>query len=136
MAPNAVAGPDNMKRSMENRIIAFAATRKPAAALDFYNGLLGLRLIEENPFALVFDGGGTMVRIQIVEKLTPASHTVLGWSVDNIEKAIQHLSERGIKMERFEGMGQDRFGVWQSLAGAKVAWFKDPDANTLSLTEF
>ena len=121
---------------MRSKVIAFAATRKPAAALQFYNGLLGLRLIEESPFALVFDGNGTMVRVQIVEKLTPASHTVLGWSVDNIERAIQHLSERGIKMERFEGMGQDQLGVWQSPAGAKVAWFKDPDGNMISLTQF
>ena len=120
----------------ESSVIAFAATVDPERAKSFYSNMLGLRLVDETPFALEFDAHGTMLRIQVVESLTPAQHTVLGWRVDDIATAVKELAADGVTFEQFEGLPQDELGVWNSPGGAKVAWFKDPDGNVLSLTEF
>ena len=120
----------------KTRIIAFVATQHPARARKFYEETLGLTLVEDGPFALVFDANGTMLRVQKVEKLIPATHTVLGWDVPDIHATIKELSKRGVRFEHFEGLQQDKSGIWTSPAGGKIAWFKDPDGNTLSLTQF
>jgi catechol 2,3-dioxygenase-like lactoylglutathione lyase family enzyme len=118
------------------RLMAFAATAKPDEARHFYADVLGLPLTEESPFALVFDVAGTMLRVQKVEAFVPAGHTALGWQVDDIRGTIHKLAQRGIRMERFDGLPQDESGVWTTPDGAGVAWFKDPDGNILSLTQF
>jgi catechol 2,3-dioxygenase-like lactoylglutathione lyase family enzyme len=117
-------------------VIAFVSTRDPDKAKVFYRDLLGLRLIAADPFALVFDAHGTMLRISIVQELTPAPFTVLGWKLADIRLAVQRLEGKGVHVERYPGVKQDDLGIWASPSGAKVAWFKDPDENTLSLTEF
>jgi catechol 2,3-dioxygenase-like lactoylglutathione lyase family enzyme len=117
-------------------IISFVATRNPARARKFYQETLGLALVSDEPFAIVFDANGTMLRVAKVQELSPASHTVLGWKVQNIRAEIGELTKRGVRFERFDGMPQDDSGIWASPSGAKVAWFKDPDGNTLSLTQF
>jgi catechol 2,3-dioxygenase-like lactoylglutathione lyase family enzyme len=117
-------------------IIAFVATTNPVRAKEFYAKTLGLQLVSEDAFALVFDAGGTMLRVTPVQKLQPAGYTVLGWIVTDIAKEIRDLAKRGVKFRRYEGMEQDELGVWTSPANAKIAWFEDPDGNTLSLTEF
>jgi catechol 2,3-dioxygenase-like lactoylglutathione lyase family enzyme len=120
----------------ENDIIAFVATRDPVRAKEFYRDTLGLRLTsEELPFALVFDGHGTMLRVTVVEQVMPAGYTVLGWNVPNILDSAKALQKAGVVFERYEGMGQDELGIWTSPGGAKVAWFKDPDGNTLSISQ-
>src|SRR5260221_138402 len=58
--------------------ISYIATTQPEQARVFYSEVLGLRLMEDTPFALVFDANGTMLRIQKVQTLTLARHTVLG----------------------------------------------------------
>lgn len=116
--------------------ISFVATRDADAARAFYEGTLGLRLVADEHFALVFDVNGRMLRIAKAETLSPAAHTVLGWEVDTIEAKVQELATRGVVFLRFEGMPQDENGIWTSPSGARVAWFKDPDGNNLSLTEF
>ena len=123
-----------MLRSEE--IICFVATRNPVKARKFYEDTLGLKMVSDEPFALVFDANGTMLRVSKVEKLTPAQHTVLGWKVADIRAAVRELSTRGVRFERFPGMAQDDSGVWGSPSGGRVAWFKDPDGDTLSLTQF
>ena len=117
-------------------VIAFVATSDGAKARAFYQGKLALLLVSEDPFALVFDAHGTMLRVQKVQALKPAQYTVLGWSVPNIHAAVKDLADAGVAFERYQGMGQDELGIWVAPSGAKVAWFKDPDGNTLSLTEF
>src|SRR5713226_1478036 len=108
-------------------IIGFVATSDPDRAKEFYRDTLGLRLVsEELPFALVFDAHGTMLRVTIVEKLSAAGYTVLGWHVSNVVAAALALKKAGVQFERYPGMEQDELGVWQSPGGAKVAWFKDP----------
>jgi hypothetical protein len=77
-----------------------------------------------------------MLRVQKVQQFAPAQYTVLGWKVSNVRDEIEKLSSRGVRFERFEGVQQDDLGIWTSPAGGKIAWFKDPDSNTLSLTQF
>ncbi|SRR6266849_3460026 len=119
-----------------SKIIAFAATRDAAAAKSFYRDTLGLRLVSEDPFALAFDAHGTMLRVQIVQEVAEVKYTLLGWAVPDIAATARELHEAGIKLERFEGLGQDELGIWTSPSGAKVGWFRNPDGNLLSITQF
>lgn len=116
--------------------MAFVATTNPEGAKKFYRDTLKLPLMsEELPFALVFDLGGTMLRVTIVEKFNPAPFTVLGWKVPDIVVAMKALQKAGVTFQRFPGMDQDGLGIWKSPSGAKIAWFKDPEGNTLSLSQ-
>jgi len=118
------------------KLIAFVATRDPARAKAFYAGSLGLRLVSEDPFAMVFDAHGTMLRVSNVQELAPAKYTVLGWEVPDIAATVKQLREAGIHLEQYGLKGQDELGVWTAPSGARVAWFKDPDGNILSVTQF
>jgi len=117
------------------KLTAFAATTDAARAKAFYGKTLGLRLVHEDQFALVFDANGTTLRIQLVRMLTPHPFTSLGWEVTDIESTVSALIDRSVAFEMFEGMGQDARGIWNSPSGARVAWFKDPDGNLLSVTQ-
>lgn len=117
-------------------IIAFVHTCNRERAKTFYRDTLGLTLLSEDPFALAFDAHGIMLRVTSVKALTAAPYTVLGWKVSDIAAAAKELQAAGVKLERYEGFGQDELGIWTAPGGTKVAWFKDPDGNTLSLTEF
>ena len=116
-------------------IVAFVATASPAAAKKFYAKTLGLRLVSEDGFALSFDAGGTPLRVAIVQELRPAGYTVLGWMVPDIKHFVRGLKKAGVSFERFDFLEQNADGIWAAPSGAKVAWFKDPDGNLLSLTE-
>jgi catechol 2,3-dioxygenase-like lactoylglutathione lyase family enzyme len=117
-------------------IIAFIGTRDPSRARSFYYETLGLTLLSEDPFALTFDANGTLLRITTVPEVTPAKYTVLGWNVPDIRAATAQLAKSGVHLERFDQLTQDEFGVWTAPGGTRVAWFKDPDGNLLSLSEF
>lgn len=119
-----------------SKLIAFIATQNPAGALKFYRDALGLALVGDDPFAIVFDVNGTMLRVQKVKKVEPVQYTALGWDVSDIYARINELTARGVRFERFPGLPQDEQGVWAAPSGAKIAWFKDPDGNILSLTQF
>lgn len=117
-------------------VVAFVATTRPPAARAFYGDVLGLRLVHEDQFALEFVGGGTSIRVATVEQLQPAGYTVLGWIVPDIRTTVSDLATRGVEFERFPSfMQQDEVGIWAAPGGARVAWFKDPDGNTLSVTQ-
>ena len=116
--------------------ISFLATDDADGALHFYRDVLGLELIEASPFALVFDDGGQMLRVQKVAHVEPASNTAHGWEVGDIHAEIATLSQRGVQFSRYEALEQDERGVWTSPDGHKIAWFRDPSGNNLSLTEF
>jgi catechol 2,3-dioxygenase-like lactoylglutathione lyase family enzyme len=120
----------------KHRLMAFVATTKPNRAKAFYRDVLGLQLVGDEPFALVFDAHGTMLRVSKVDSFEPAPFTVLGWEVPEVREAVKKLVSRGVAFQRYPGMLQDDLGIWQSPGGAQIAWFKDPDGNTLSLTEF
>jgi catechol 2,3-dioxygenase-like lactoylglutathione lyase family enzyme len=118
-------------------IIAFVYIVDVPRARNFYRDILGLRLVtEEPPFALVFEANGIMLRLGMAKELPPAHGTVLGWQVPEIAATVENLGRFGVRFERYEGMNQDELGIWSSPSGAKVAWFKDPDGNVLSITEF
>jgi catechol 2,3-dioxygenase-like lactoylglutathione lyase family enzyme len=118
-----------------SKIIGFVATSRPRESKRFYEGTLGLSLIEDGPVALVFDACGTVLRLQKVKSVSAPVHTVLGWEVADIARVVQGLNDKGVSFERYDGMTQDEFGIWTTPDGAKVAWFKDPDGNLLSLTQ-
>ena len=118
-------------------IIAFSATNDPERAKSFYRDVLGLPLKEESPFALVFEAGGTMLRVQKTRGHNPAPHTLLGFEVPDVAADTRALLQRGVQFERYPGMEQDELGIWSAPdTGAKIVWFKDPDGNLLSLTQF
>jgi catechol 2,3-dioxygenase-like lactoylglutathione lyase family enzyme len=121
-----------------SEVIAFAPTTDPAKARAFYEGVLGLRLVaHEPPFALVFDVSGIMLRVTTVHELKPQQFTILGWHVSDIESTVDKLVNSGVQFLRFNGMNDSEpRGIWDSPGGARIAWFKDPDGNVLSLTEF
>lgn len=117
-----------------SEVMAFVATSDPARARRFYEDTLGLELRSDEPYALVFDAHGTTLRMAKVQTVVVAPYTVLGWIVPDIAAAIEGLVAKGVRFERYQGMEQDDLGIWSSGA-AKIAWFKDPDGNTLSLTQ-
>ena len=116
--------------------ISFIATTDPAATNKFYGTIIGLDLVEESPYALAFQDGDHMLRIQIVPDLPPATFTSHGWEVEDIEAGIQRLTSKGVAFEQFENLQQDALGVWTTPDGNKIAWFKDPSGNILSLTQY
>src|SRR5262245_61133696 len=120
----------------DSEVIAFVATKDAAKARVFYEQALGLTFVSDSPFAMEFDANGTMLRIQKVQELMPARHSVLGWQVADIQAAIGALMQNGVVFEQYGFLSQDSHGVWTAPSGAKIAWFKDPDGNTLSLTQF
>ncbi len=123
-----------MRMDSSARIVAFVGTRDAERAKRFYQGTLGLNLISEDPFAVVFDVHGTMLRVTTVPELNPAKFTVLGWQVADIAAAVRDLQQAGVKFERYD-FPQDELGIWSAPSGARVAWFKDPDGNVLSLSQ-
>jgi len=118
------------------KIGAFVATADSAKARDFYENILGLEFVSDEPYALVFNANGTTLRIQKVRKVIVAPYTEIGWHVTDIASVVTKLKERGVDFVLVEGFGQDELGIVTFPGGAKVAWFKDPDGNTLSLDEF
>lgn len=117
-------------------LMAFVATKDPARSRSFYEVTLGLRMVSDEQYAFVFDSNGIMLRIQKVQQFSPAAYTVLGWKVEDIHSEIASLVQRGVTFEEFPGLTQDKVGVLTFPDGTMVAWFKDPDGNILSLTQF
>ena len=116
--------------------ILFTATTRPDEARRFYTEVMGFTLTDDSPFSLEYDAAGTMLRVQKVQELHPHPFTAVGWKVDDIASERDCLAERGAQFLNFEFMEQDERDIWTTPDGAKVCWFKDPDGNTLSLTEW
>jgi catechol 2,3-dioxygenase-like lactoylglutathione lyase family enzyme len=115
-------------------IVAFVATTDPSRAKAFYRDVLGLLLISEDEYALVFDAHGTMLRVAIVGEVALAPYTVLGWQVGDIDATVRGLLSKGVKFEHYPWMEQNDLGIWSAPSGARVAWFKDQDGNLLSVS--
>lgn len=116
-------------------IIAFVPTSDASGARAFYEGVLGLRFVKDDGFALVFDANGIMIRIAKAPEFKPAQFTILGWRVTDIESIVADLEKKGVHFERFGFFEQDKLGIWTAPTGDKVAWFKDPDGNILSVSQ-
>jgi catechol 2,3-dioxygenase-like lactoylglutathione lyase family enzyme len=116
-------------------LIAFIPTKDTSRARHFYEGLLGLRFVSDDSFAIVMDANGTMIRIVRVEDFTPFPFTLLGWQVNDIHSTIAAMTGKGIQFLRYPYFKQSEDGVWTAPGGTQVAWFKDPDQNTLSISQ-
>ena len=116
--------------------IAFIPTNNPEAARTFYETTLGLTFVSDDNFALVFRVGPTQTMLRVVRTgaFTPAQFTIFGWESPDVAADVQALTARGINFLRFAYFEQDALGIWTAPNGNKVAWFKDPDGNTLSLS--
>lgn len=117
-------------------LIAVIATADLRRARPFYERVLGLPLIDHNEAACTFSAHGTLLRVTVVREVARTGYTVLGWRVANIMATVAALAANGVAFRRYDGLDQDRNGIWITPGGDKVAWFDDPDGNTLSLTEF
>ena len=118
------------------KIIGFVPITDAARAKSFYEEKLGLKFVSEDSFAVVFDANGIMLRLTRVQEFAPQAFTVLGWQVSDIVATVKRLQAAGVTFERYGGyMQQDELGIWDAPGGARVAWFKDPDGNTLSVSQ-
>ena len=117
-----------------SKIIGFALTTDYARAREFYEGKLELRFVSQDDYALVMRSGENMVRISKAPGFTPLRSTVLGWEVSVIEAAAKWLHGRGVGLEKYPWV-QSESGIWATPNGDKVAWFKDPDGNVLSISQ-
>jgi catechol 2,3-dioxygenase-like lactoylglutathione lyase family enzyme len=118
----------------QSKLVFFVATARPTESNRLYQGVLGLSIVEDTPVALVFDAHGTELRVQKVPAVSPPPYTALGWQVRDIEAVAQRVSEQGVPLEPYQGPLQDELGIWGTPDGSRVAWFRDPDGNALSLT--
>jgi len=117
-------------------ITAFLPTTNLKLSKQFYSKKIGLDLVSEDDYALEFEGHGTSLRITLVNEFKPHPFTVLGFKVLDIVADVKLLSKKGVTFEKYNSMDQDDLGIWNSSSGAKIAWFKDPDANLISLTQY
>ena len=122
-------------------VMAFIGTTQPEKAKEFYGGVLGLKLVEDAWWAIIYEVGGRHLHIEKPrEKFTPLPFTALGGSVPDIRATVGQLAKKGVKFERIPELQQDAAGIWTTPDSAgkagMVAWFKDPDGNLLSLTQF
>jgi catechol 2,3-dioxygenase-like lactoylglutathione lyase family enzyme len=120
-----------------HKIMAFAPTLDANKARPFYEGVLRLHVMSQDNFALALDANGIMLRVtNVPPTFKPQPFTILGWQVPDIAKSVSDLKEKGVRFERYGMPTQDADGIWSAPGGAKIAWFKDPDGNLLSLTQF
>jgi catechol 2,3-dioxygenase-like lactoylglutathione lyase family enzyme len=124
-----------MQMLASSKIIGFVPTKDSAKARGFYEGILQFQFVSDDMFALVMRAGETMLRIGKVQDFTPASYTVLGWEVSNIEEVAKWLQKRGVALEKFPFVQDKELGIWTTPNGDKVAWFRDPDGNVLSVSQ-
>jgi catechol 2,3-dioxygenase-like lactoylglutathione lyase family enzyme len=124
-----------MKMLGSTNIVAFIPTKDAEKARAFYEGVLGLRFVKDDGFAMVLDANGIMVRIAKMQEFAPAQFTIVGWQVSGIEAMARALQAKGVHFEIFGFFKQDELGIWTAPTGDKVAWFKDPDGNILSISQ-
>jgi catechol 2,3-dioxygenase-like lactoylglutathione lyase family enzyme len=115
--------------------VVIICTQHRERAVAFYRETLGLTVTYEDDFAAVFNIAGITLRVSTVADFTPHEHTILGFRVPDVEATITALRENGVTFNVYQGFGQDELGIWDAPGGAvRVAWFKDPDGNVLSVT--
>ena len=118
-----------------SRIIGFVPTIDAKRAREFYENKLGFRFVSDDAFALVMMAGDTMIRVGKAKEFTPAAYTVLGWEVQDIQAMVSWLKARGVLFEKYPFIQDQELGIWTAPTGDRVAWFKDPDGNVLSVSQ-
>ena len=118
-----------------SKVIGFVPTKDSKQARSFYEDKLGFQFVSDDQFALVMNAGGTMIRVAKAKDFTPAPYTVLGWEVTDIAAVVAWLTGRGVVFEKYPFIQDQKLGIWTTPGGDKVAWFKDPDGNVLSVSQ-
>jgi catechol 2,3-dioxygenase-like lactoylglutathione lyase family enzyme len=117
------------------KLVGFVPTKDSNRARHFYESELGFQFVSDDQFALVMRAGGSTLRIAKAPDFSPAPYTVLGWEVQNIEAVVSWLKERGVTFETYPFVQDRELQIWTAPSGDKVAWFKDPDGNVLSVSQ-
>ena len=118
------------------RIVGFVPITDAVRAKSFYGEKLGLKYLGEDSFAVVFDANGNILRLTLLPEVKPQPFTILGWQVPDIVATVKRLQAAGVTFEHYDGfLEQDELGIWNAPGGTRVAWFKDPDGNTLSVSQ-
>jgi catechol 2,3-dioxygenase-like lactoylglutathione lyase family enzyme len=119
----------------QGNLSGFVPTTDYDKARAFYEGKLGFSFVSLDQYALVMSVGGHRIRITKMPNFTPLQGTILGWEVQDIQAVATWLRDRGVTLEKYP-LVQDRdLGIWTTPSGDKVAWFKDPDGNILSIAQ-
>src|ERR1700748_2746443 len=119
----------------EGEVMGFVPTVDAARARNFYEGVVRLDCVSDDPFALVVRSKGTYIRVVKLKEFTPAPYTILGWRVKDIESEVRGLAGNGVVFNRYPSLAQSDLGVWTAPGGSKIAWFLDPDGNALSISQ-
>lgn len=117
------------------KLIGFVPTKDSKRAREFYEGKLGFQFVSDDQFALVVQAGKSTIRIAKAKDFKPAQYTVMGWEVADVEAMVKWLNGRGVTFEKYPFVEDRELGIWTTPNGDKVAWFKDPDGNVLSLSQ-
>ena len=117
------------------KMVGFIPTKDYDKARAFYEGKLGFEFVSLDQYALVMNAGGRMIRIAKVPNFTPLQGTILGWQVENIQSVAAWLRDRGVPLEKYPFVQDRELGIWTTPNGDRVAWFKDPDGNILSISQ-
>jgi catechol 2,3-dioxygenase-like lactoylglutathione lyase family enzyme len=110
-------------------------TQDRSRATAFYRDTLGLPVAYEDNFATVFNIGGATLRVSLVPDFRPHEHAIVGFHVPDVPATVKALREKSVTFNIYPRFRQDEFGIWTAPGGTtRVAWFKDPDGNVLSVT--
>jgi catechol 2,3-dioxygenase-like lactoylglutathione lyase family enzyme len=121
----------------DNKATSGFAVNDLKQAHDFYEGTLGLEievLDQQHGVTRLKLADGNNVLMYLSADMIPASYTMLNFEVDDIDAAVDELSERGVVLERYEGFQHDEKGIVRE-PGPQIAWFKDPSGNVLSVLQ-
>ncbi len=117
------------------KLVGFLITTDYDRAREFYEKKLGFEFVSQDQFALVVRVGGHHIRITKAAQFTALQGTVLGWEVNDVVAVVKWLASRGVSTEKYPFVPDKELGIWNAPGGAKVAWFKDPDGNVLSVSQ-
>jgi predicted enzyme related to lactoylglutathione lyase len=104
-------------------------------ALDFYGDTLGLKtsVLDEGDLIQIDLAGDRPTLVYRKPDFAPATYTILNFPVDDVEKAVEELSAKGVTFERYDGFEQDEKGIDRSGPAGGIAWFRDPAGNILAV---
>jgi catechol 2,3-dioxygenase-like lactoylglutathione lyase family enzyme len=119
----------------QGKLSGFVPTTDYDKARAFYEGKLGFSFVSLDQYALVMSVGGHRIRITKMPNFTPLQGTILGWEVQDIQAVATWLRDRGVTLEKYPFVQDRDLGIWTTPSGDKVAWFKDPDGNILSIAQ-
>ncbi|MGW0390984.1 VOC family protein [Streptomyces sp. NPDC003042] len=105
-------------------------------AKEFYGETLGLRVSQDKGMLFLNLAGDNKVLVYPKDNHQPATFTILNFPVDDVEEAVDQLTARGVRFERYEGFEANEKGIVSQEDGmGSIAWFKDPAGNVLSVLD-